>query len=288
MMEIGFIGLGNVGLPASVSLMRAGYKVLGYDVRDNAAFSEAGGAQVERAEDLASAPVVIQSLPSVAALQSSVDALLVKPRSGQIVIDLSSYPLAAKKAQADRLQKYGISMLDCEMSGLAHQVAQRKGVIFKSGPADTITTLDPIFDAMAERHFYLGQFGAATKMKLIANAMVCVHNSIAAEALVLGKQIGLDPAQMIEVLIPSAAGSKTFENKAPVMLRRQFENGSGPFRHMFGYLARIRELAKEVGIATPIIDTTTSLFDKAEKQGRHDQDIAAIIEVLENMKLEDA
>jgi L-threonate 2-dehydrogenase len=282
-MEIGFIGLGNVGLPASLNLMRAGYDVLGFDIARNVAFGNAGGRQVERCEDLSRAAVVVQSLPSVNALKASVDALLVNPHAGQVVIDLSSYPLAEKQAQASRLGEHGISMLDCEMSGLAHQVAERKGVIFKSGPQNKVTMLAPVFDAMAERHFYLGEFGAATKMKLIANAMVCVHNSIAAEALVLGERIGLDPAQMIEVLIPSAAGSKTFENKAPLMMRRQFENGSGPFRHMFGYLSRVRELADQVDVATPLIDATTALFDMAEQQGRHDQDIAAMIEILESM-----
>jgi 3-hydroxyisobutyrate dehydrogenase-like beta-hydroxyacid dehydrogenase len=287
-MEIGVIGLGNIGLPISLNLMRAGFRVIGFDVRKNTDFEAAGGVQVAQCHEIAAAPVVIQSLPSVAALTTSIDALLERPHKGQAVIELSSYSLADKAAQAKRLAAYGVEMLDCEISGLAHQVVQREGVIFKSGSAEISERLDPVFDAMASRHFYLGAFGAATKMKLVANALVCVHNSMAAEALVLGKKLGLDPVQMIQVLVPSAAGSRTFENKAPLMVSRKFENGSGPFRHMFGYLDRIRQLASQAGVVTPLIDSTAALFETAKQQGRHDQDIAAMIEILENMSGETA
>ncbi len=176
------------------------------------------------------------------------------------------------------------------MSGLPHQTETRTAVIFKSGDAATVEKAASIFNAITDRHFYLGPFGAATKMKLVANLMVCVHNLMAAEALHLGKSVGLDPAQMIEVLGSSAAGSATFSNKAPLMLSRQFERGRGPFRHMFGYLERAHGLALATGNspATPLLDCTRRLFGLAEKQGRHDQDIAAMIEVIEELRAETA
>jgi 3-hydroxyisobutyrate dehydrogenase-like beta-hydroxyacid dehydrogenase len=288
MNEIGFIGLGNVGLPAALNLLRAGFSVRGYDVRPNQQFEAAGGKSVPYCHDVASAPVIVQSLPSVAALASSVDSLTVEPHAGQIVIELSSYPIAAKQAQADRLADYGIEMLDCEISGLAHQIASRSGVIFKAGNVATVDSVKPVFDAIAERHYYLGAFGAASKMKLIANTMVCVHNLMAAEALALGKQIGLDPEQMLEVLGNSAAGSMTFRNKGPLMVSRDFADGSGPFRHMFGYLSRTRDIANDAGSATPLLEAASKIFAIAEAEGRHDQDIAAIIEVVEALQRKDA
>jgi L-threonate 2-dehydrogenase len=157
--------------------------------------------------------------------------------------------------------------------------------LFKSGDKSTIERCQAIFDAITDRHFYLGEFGAATKMKLIANMMVCVHDLMAAEALNLGKSVGLDPAQMVQVLGPSAAGSATFSNKAPLMLSREFANGRGPFRHMFGYLERAQALARSAlsPAATPLLDCTRKIFDVAQQQGRHDQDIAAMIEVIETL-----
>ncbi len=283
MTTIGFVGLGNVGLPAATNLLRAGFHVVGYDLKPSTAFVDAGGRTAASLEEVASADTVIQSLPNPQALESCTDALLPHVRRGQAVVDLSSYPLEAKQASAERYAERGAVMLDCEISGLPPMVAARTAVIFKAGPEDAVDRLRPVFDGMTDKHFYLGAFGAATRMKLIANLMVCVHDLMAAEALTLGARAGLDPAQMIEVLAPSAAGSSTFAFKAPLMVSRAFDGGKGPFRHMFGYLERADALAREVGSATPLLHVARAVFGQAEAEGRHDQDIAAIIEIVERM-----
>lgn len=284
MTTIGFVGLGNVGLPAATNLLRAGFEVVGYDLKPSAAFADAGGRTAGSLEEVAGADTLVQSLPSPDALQSCTDALLPHVRSGQAVVDLSSYPLEAKQAAAERYAGRGAVMLDCEISGLPPMVAARTAVIFKAGPEDAVERLTPVFDGLVDKHFYLGPFGAATRMKLIANLMVCVHDLMAAEALTLGARAGLDRAQMIEVLRDSAAGSSTFAFKAPLMVSRDFDGGKGPFRHMFGYLARAEALAREVGAPTPLLDAARPLFARAEVEGRHDQDIAAIVEIVEALE----
>ena len=281
MTALGFVGLGNVGLPAALNLLKSGYDVRGFDIRASDAFESAGGRHVESVAELSGLPVIFQSLPNVQALRETTDQWLKSPMPGRVVVELSSYPLDAKSGEAERLAACGTTMLDCEISGLPHQVTDRSAVIFKSGPKAAIDQIEPLFDAISGTHFYLGSFGAATKMKLIANTMVCVHNLMAAEALAFGARIGLDRATMIEVLGPSAAGSRTFSNKAPLMLEGSFAEGRGPFRHMFGYLARADAVARASGAATPLLDATREIFALAEGEGRHDEDIAAIIDVIE-------
>ncbi|WP_394839065.1 NAD(P)-dependent oxidoreductase [Pendulispora rubella] len=278
---LGFIGLGNVGEPMAANLLAKDFDVLGYDIRANANFVARGGRAVAQVAHVAAAPVIIQSLPTVAALEATIEALLPVLRPRQVIIEISSYPLAAKRAAAERVAERGAILLDCEISGLPPQVAERKAVIFKSGDARAVDELHGVFEAMAEQHFYLGEFGAATKMKLIANTMVCVHNLMAAEALTLGARAGLDPRRMVEVLVPSAAGSATFANKAPLMLARSFRPGRGPFRHMFGYLARAREMARECGASTPLLHAASEVYRRAESEGRHEEDIAAVLEIVE-------
>jgi 3-hydroxyisobutyrate dehydrogenase-like beta-hydroxyacid dehydrogenase len=286
--RLGFVGLGNVGGPMAINLLKSGFEVIGYDVRPNAAFETAGGRAADDLRDIVTeADVIIHSLPSQAAINASVDALLADGRRTPVLIEMSSYDLGAKLETARRLGERGIAMLDCEVSGLPPQVANRTAVIFKSGDAAVTERLAPVFDGLADKHFYLGPLGAATKMKLIANTMVCVNNLIAAEALNLGARLGLSPEVMIEVLGPSAAGSSTFIHKAPLMVSRQFDNGLGPFRHMFGYLARAKALADDVEVATPLLDVTRRLYCMAEAGDRHDQDIAAIIEIVESLKLKE-
>ena len=160
-------------------------------------------------------------------------------------------------------------------------VADRTATIFQSGDQATIESVQVVFEAMTNKRVNLGEFGAATKMKLLANMMVAIHNSVAGEVLNLARKAGIDPDEAIGALSKSAAGSVTFSNKAPVMLSGKFESGAGPFRHMFSYLRRISALAKEVGASTPLLDTVHRYYETAEAEGRADQDIAAIIEMLE-------
>jgi 3-hydroxyisobutyrate dehydrogenase-like beta-hydroxyacid dehydrogenase len=160
-------------------------------------------------------------------------------------------------------------------------IEKRRAVIFKSAHGPTINSLEGVFNGMADLHFDLGKFGNATKMKIIANMMVCIHNLEAAEAINLGVKAGLDPQQMLRVLGPSAAGSSTFTNKAPLMLERRFASGPGPFSHMFRCLERAESLAADLQVATPLLESARQVYSLAEAERRHDQDIAAIVEIVE-------
>ena len=279
---IGSIGLRNIGEPMAINLIQSGYSVIGFDVIEKPEFVSAGGLQVKTVEEICKqTDLIVQSLPNVQALETTVDALIEFGHSGQIIIELSSYPLKNKKLQASRLAEHGITMLDCEISGLPYMVKDRSATIFQSGHQPTIESIQVVFEAMTNKRVNLGEFGAATKMKLLANMMVAIHNSVAGEVLNLAQKADIDLDEAIKALSKSAAGSVTFSNKAPIMITREFESGAGPFRHMFNYLHRVSELAKDVGASTPLLDTIHQYYEKAEAEGRADQDIAAIIEILE-------
>ena len=279
---IGSIGLGNIGEPMAINLIQSGYSVIGFDVIEKPKFVSAGGLQAKTIEELSKqTDLIVQSLPTVQALETTVDELIEFGRSGQIIIELSSYPLKNKKLQASRLAEHGITMLDCEISGLPFMVKDRSATIFQSGDQATIESTQVVFEAMTNKRINLGKFGAATKMKLLANMMVAIHNSVAGEVLNLAQKADINLDEAIEALSKSAAGSVTFSNKAPIMITREFESGAGPFRHMFNYLRRVSGLAKDVGASTPLLDTIHQYYEKAEAEGRADQDIAAIIEMLE-------
>jgi 3-hydroxyisobutyrate dehydrogenase-like beta-hydroxyacid dehydrogenase len=129
MNAIGFIGLGNIGTPMSQNLLRAGFDVIGFDLVGNPAFVEAGGRFAESVQDVGrQADVIVQSLPTAAALESTITGLLEVAREGQVVIDISGYALEAKQQAAERLAQQGVAMLDCEISGLPFMVANRTAV----------------------------------------------------------------------------------------------------------------------------------------------------------------
>ena len=266
----------------SNNLLQAGFEVVGYDiVSDPDAIAPPGRVASSVHEVGEVCDVIVQSLPSVDAVQSTVGELVAVARKGQVLIDISSYPVADKNRQAARLADKGITMLDCEISGLPAMVANRTAVIFQSGDKQTIDKHSDVFDAMGDKCLYLGEFGGASRMKLLANAMVASHNEIAAEILNLASRLDIDLELAVEALAPSAAGSKTFSNKAPLMISREFDGGVGPFRHMFLYLSRFDTMAREAGVSTPVIDETKRLVEIANEQGRGNQDIAAAIEIIE-------
>ena len=94
----------------------------------------------------------------------------------------------------------------------------RTATIFQSGDQVTLESTQEVFEAMTNKRVNLGEFGAATKMKLLANMMVAIHNSVAGEVLNLARKADIDPDEAVKALSKSAAGSVTFSNKAPVMI----------------------------------------------------------------------
>ena len=280
--RVGFIGLGNIGRPMSKNLLDSGFDVVGFDIDLNPELLPSSGRRAASVQEVGrDCDIIIQSLPTAEAIKATASALLEVAHDGQVLIDISSYPLAEKQEQALRLADKGITMIDCEISGLPFMVGNRTAVIYQSGDKKTIDGVADVFNAMAGKCLYLGEFGVATKMKLLANAMVSTHNVIAAEVLNLASRIGIDQELAVQALGPGAGGSATFKNRAPIMIARDFDRGAGPFRHMFTYLDRFTSMARDVGASTPVIDEAKRLFDVAQEQGRADQDIAAAIEIIE-------
>jgi 3-hydroxyisobutyrate dehydrogenase-like beta-hydroxyacid dehydrogenase len=105
---LGFVGLGNVGSPMALNLLKSGFNVVGFDVKQNLSFLGAGGRVAASCDEVAAAaPVVIHSLPNEAAIATSVNAILKAPLTGRVLIEMSSFGLDAKLAQAERLRTIG-------------------------------------------------------------------------------------------------------------------------------------------------------------------------------------
>ena len=87
----------------------------------------------------------------------------------------------------------GVTLLDCPLSGTGAQAKVKDLAVYASGPRSAYRRCVPVFEAFARTHYFLGPFGAGSKMKFLANLLVAIHNVSAAEALVLGMKAGLDP-----------------------------------------------------------------------------------------------
>jgi len=182
----------------------AGFGVLGYDVlaKRRGVLSKAGGQAARNVRDLAArVPIIITSLPSAEALHVVAAELAdARHRDHQIVIETSTLPIATKDHARKLLAAQGITLLDCPLSGTGAQARVKDLAVYASGSRSAYRRCIPVFEAFARTHYFLGPFGAGSKMKFLANLLVAIHNVSAAEALVLGMKAGLDPATMVKVL----------------------------------------------------------------------------------------
>lgn len=283
--NVGMVGLGKMGLPVALSLLEHGFSVYGYRRHMIDDFITMGGTPVSSSKEVAQhSDIVLTCLPSDEALLEVVsgeNGLMQGAHPGLIVVEISMLSLEAKEQALTHLQRVGVEMLDCPISGTPSMVLPRKTVFLGSGDEDVFQRCLPVFQAITDNNFYLGGFGVGSKMKCVANLLVAVHTLAAAEAMVLSTKAGLDPEMVMKVITPSIAGSTMFAVRAPMMAARRYEPPMGSIHSVQEFIPLINALAKEVSSPTPLLDVAVRYYDRAAAGGRGEQDIASLFAVLE-------
>lgn len=284
MQKIGFVGIGKIGLPICEHLINGGYTVVGYRRSSLADFEKLGGvAAASPAEVGAQADIVFTCLPSDEALEEVTrgpDGLLKSARPGQVVTELGSHPVPIKQQYVAAFAAKGATFLDGEVSGTPSMVMQRKGVIYLAGSADAVKKVEPVVAAFAELCLHLGEFGAATKVKLVNNFLVALHIAGTAQAMALGLKTGVDKDLLIKAVAPGSGGSTQFGIRAPWMAERRFMPQQGSAAGLAHYLDTAKDMADEAGIATDLLDCLVDIFSQAVPN-IGERDVAAILEFFE-------
>jgi 3-hydroxyisobutyrate dehydrogenase len=271
-------------MPISENLIKNGYRVVGYRRSSLAEFEQIGGVVARSSADVgAQADIVFSCLPSTEALDDVVGGphgLVQTARPGQIVIELGSHPVPDKKRQIGPLQEKGAVFIDGEVSGTPGMVAARKGVIYLAGDAAACKKAERVVAGFADLCLYLGEFGAASRVKLVNNLLVAINIAATAEAMALGLKAGVDVPLMIKAIATGSGGSTQFGIRAPWMAERRFQPVQGPVPALQHYFGMIDDLAKEVGVATPILDCVVPLYQRFMDMGFGDDDVARMVDVL--------
>jgi 3-hydroxyisobutyrate dehydrogenase-like beta-hydroxyacid dehydrogenase len=229
------------------------------------------------------APFVITSLPSGEALLEVCTEIAAVGRPRQLVIETSTLPIDVKDEARAILAKRGVTLLDCPLSGTGAQAKTRDLGVYASGPRDACRKCAPIFAGFARAHFYLGAFGAGSRMKFLANLLVAIHNVSTAEALALAKKAGIDAALAVAVLGDGAGSSRMLQVRGPMMARGKFKPATMKVRTWQKDMRIIGEFAHGLGAATPLFDTTARIYDAAMAQGFAEADTAAVFAVLQRL-----
>ncbi|MBA2681599.1 MAG: NAD(P)-dependent oxidoreductase [Ktedonobacteraceae bacterium] len=282
---VGIIGLGRMGLPIAANLLGHGFAVLGYRRHMSDDFVIMGGIPALSSKEVAEkCDVVITCLPGDGALLEAIsgeNGLVHGAHPGLTVVDISMLSIEAKEQAKHSLEQVGASMLDCPISGIPPQVLTRKTVLFASGEKHIFERCKPTLEGFTSTIFYLGDFGAGTKMKCVANLLVGIHVLAAAEAMTLSIKAGLDPATVIQVISPSVASSAQFVARAPMMAEQHYEPALSAIHQMEECIVIINTLSKAVNSPTPLLDTAARYYEGAIADGLGEKDVAVMQSFLE-------
>jgi L-threonate 2-dehydrogenase len=283
---VGIIGLGIMGGAIATNLRKSGHPVVGFDI-DPAACERARGEGVTIADGpdavVASAPVLLTSLPSFKAARKVMDEIAAQTCPGRVIVEMSTFALNEKLDLRDVAAKAGHVLLDCPLSGTGAQAKTGDLVVYASGDGGAIARCEAIFAGFARKSFDLGAFGNGTKLKFIANHLVAIHNVASAEAMVLAMKAGLDPTQVVEVVGAGAGSSRVFEMRAPLMAKNCYEPPTMQVRTWSKDMDAISAFARGMDAPTPLFDSTLSVYAAANSMGFGAVDTAAVCAVLESL-----
>jgi len=282
--RVGIVGLGIMGSAMAANLLQAGFKVIGYDpvAACRARHRKAGGMVAESAREVArSATIVITSLPSAEALSRVAREIPGEKHRRLVVVETSTLPIPVKEAARRRLAAAGGTLLDCPLSGTGAQARVKDLVVYGSGDRAAFRKTIPVLKGFSRGHYYLGKFGNGSKMKFAANLLVAIHNVSSAEAVILARRAGLDPALAVQVLGDGAGASRMLQVRGPLMVRRSYLPATVTNEIWRKDMRIIGDFVRQIGSAAPLFAATKAIYRAAIAQGYGNSDTAAVCAVLE-------
>jgi 3-hydroxyisobutyrate dehydrogenase-like beta-hydroxyacid dehydrogenase len=205
------------------------------------------------------------------------------PRANQIVVETSTLPISVKEEARDRLAKRRVILLDCTLSGTGAQARVKDLIVYASGDRKSYSRIMPVLDGFARAHYYVGSFGAGSKMKFVANLLVAIHNVAAAEAMVLAMKSGLDLETVLKVVADGAGGSRMLQVRGPMMVKGDYSDATMKVQTWQKDMTIIGDYARKIDCPTPLFSASASIYTAAMAMGRGAEDTGAVCAVLEKM-----
>ncbi|GLV60095.1 3-hydroxyisobutyrate dehydrogenase [Dictyobacter sp. S3.2.2.5] len=288
--RIGFIGVGVMGQPMARNLLKAGYFCTIYDVNPApvAALVAEGARSVGDVRTVAAASDI---LITMVVDDAQFSAILFEPgqavqelKEGAIVMGMSTMSVAMVQSAAARLRERGISYVDAPVSG--GEVGAINGAlsIMVGGPSEVVERCQPVLQTLGSNVYHVGQkAGDGQAVKMINQLMVCVHNAIAAEALVFGERAGLDRAMLHEIITKSAGNSWIFADRGQRMVSEQFTPPKSALKILVKDLGFVMETANDMGHPLLLGGVAHQLYKMAHAKGWDNLDDSILVRLMEEI-----
>ncbi|MFZ0027601.1 MAG: NAD(P)-dependent oxidoreductase [Pseudolabrys sp.] len=285
-MDIGFIGLGNMGQPMARRLIEAGHKLIVYDTRNDAvAPLVALGAQ------LASSPAdvadrvetVMASLPSLQISEKVAigEGGVIQGKRIQRFVDLSTTGATVSAKIAAVLAKKNIVQIDCPVSGGVGGASNGTLAVMVSGPKAEIDLVKDVL-AVFGKVFVIGEKpGMAQTMKLANNFLSATAMAATSEAVAMGVKAGLDPAVMIDVINSGSGRTTASDGKFPqAILPRTFNYGFATALMLKDVRLCVQE-ARSLNVPNSVMSIVLDQWETTNKEFGGESDFTAIVKMVE-------
>ena len=284
-MRIGFIGLGLMGTPIVLNLLKAGFEVTVWNrTREKAApVLEAGASWAETIPALAGQSDVVMMMVTDAAASEAVicgpDGVLDHARNGTILVDMGSIAPEMSRSLADRAAARGVAMLDAPVTGNPNVARNGKLGIMVGGDREVLDRVRPVLEALSAVIVHAGPSGAGSTLKLVNNLILGVAIEAVAEALVLARKAGIDPDCVRQITSVGGARTGAMETRGARMIAGDFSPHFST-DNMHKDLSTALRLADSLGAAAPVGAAALEILQAARAQGKGSMDSAVVYEVV--------
>jgi 2-hydroxy-3-oxopropionate reductase len=288
MKKIGFIGLGIMGKPMAMNLLKAGYELTVYDIRPEPVKEvvAAGAKESKSSKDVAAqSEVVITMLPNSPDVKKAVlgeNGVLAGAKAGMILIDMSSIaPLVSKEVAAEA-EKKGVEMLDAPVSGGEPKAKDGTLSIMVGGKKEVFKQVENILKVMGASAVLVGDIGSGNTTKLANQIIVALNIAAMSEAMVLATKAGVDPEKVFQAIRGGLAGSTVLNAKMPLVLDGNFKPGFRIELHIKD-LANALDTAHEIGVPVPLASGVMEIMQALKVDGKGSNDHGGIIQFYEKI-----
>mgnify|MGYP003327068872 FL=1 len=287
MKRVGFIGLGNMGLPMASNLLKAGIEINAFDLSTDALRKAADLGMITKTsviEVLEDIDALITMLPNNVAVEDIFlkENLLGEINKNVIIIESSTISPQVSKNVSKKAADMDIAMLDAPVSGGVKGAELGTLTFIVGGNDDHLKKATPLFEIMGDKTFYAGRSGSGQIAKLCNNMLLAIHMCGTAETIAMGVNSGLDPTILSEIMKNSSGGNWSLEKYNPfpgVMKEVPASNDySGGFLNslMLKDLNLAEELATQSESNTPLGKLAKEIYEELNNQGFENLDFSSV------------
>jgi 3-hydroxyisobutyrate dehydrogenase len=290
--RIGFIGLGNMGLPMAANLVKAGHQVTGFDVMAPLAAKLAGlggSAAVTVATACGGAEAVVTMLPAGAHVHEVYTApggVIETAAAGTLLIDSSTIDVATARDVAARAAAKGLAMVDAPVSGGVGGATAGTLTFMVGGTDEAFARARPILENMGKTIVHAGGAGNGQAAKICNNMILGVSMIAVSEAFLLAEKLGLDAQRLFDIASKSSGQCWSMTSYCPVPGPVSTSPANRDYQAGFTAAMMLKDLklsqdaAHTAGAATPLGASAAALYDEFAGKGHAGEDFSAIIRFL--------